>query len=184
MLIAANGVLALAEIAMVSARRVRQQQRADTGDTGARVALELATEPTRFLSTVQIGITLVGIFAGAFGGATLAEHLAGALGRVPALAPYAQALALGTVVVIITYLSLVIGELLPKRLALGNPERIAASVAPAMRWLSNLAAPAVSLLSASTHRAVAACSDGVHGGWPVRAEDALSGMSLAGRPQG
>ena len=150
LLIVANGILALAEIAVVSARRVRLQQRADNGDAGARVALELASEPTRFLSTVQIGITLVGILAGAFGGATITEYLAAGVSRIPALAPYAEALGLGVVVLTITYLSLVIGELLPKRLALSNPERVAAVVARPMRFLSYLAAPVVHILSAST----------------------------------
>jgi putative hemolysin len=150
LLIVINGLLALAEIAVVSARRVRLQQRAESGDVGARRALELAAEPTRFLSTIQIGITLIGILAGAFSGATLADYLAAVLIRVPALAPYAEAISVGVVVVIITYLSLVIGELLPKRIALSNPDQIAARVARPMQLLSKFTAPAVSLLSAST----------------------------------
>jgi putative hemolysin len=150
LLIIANGVFALAEIATVSARRARLQQRANEGDAGARTALELIAEPTRFLSTVQIGITLVGILAGAFGGATIAEPIAASLARFPTLAPYSEAIGLVVVVLVITYLSLVIGELLPKRLALSDPERLAALVAPAMRWLSVVAAPVVHLLSAST----------------------------------
>jgi putative hemolysin len=150
LLIVANGVFALAEIAIVSARRARLQQRANEGDAGARMALELVAEPTRFLSTVQIGITLVGILAGAFGGATIAETIAAWLARVPALAPYSEAIGLGVVVLVITYLSLVIGELLPKRLALGNPEQVAARVAPPTRALLRAAAPVVHVLSAST----------------------------------
>lgn len=149
-LILANALLALSEMAVVSARKVRLQQRAEEGDDGARAALELANAPNRFLSTIQIGITLVGILAGAFGGATLAAKLAEPLGRIPFLAGYSQALSLGLVVLVITYLSLVLGELVPKRLALSNPERIAAAVSPVMRALSRVVSPAVRLLSLST----------------------------------
>jgi len=145
-----NGVLAMAEMAVVSARKVRLQQRVEQGDTGARVALELASAPNGFLSTVQIGITLVGILAGAFGGATMAEHLAAYLGQVPGLASSSKALGFGIVVVTITYLSLIIGELVPKRLALNNPEGIATMLAKPMRVLSVMASPAVRLLSVST----------------------------------
>jgi putative hemolysin len=150
LLVIANGVFALSEIALVSARRARLQHRAEQGDAGAQAALELAREPTRFLSTVQIGITLVGILAGAFGGATLAEVIAARVAGIPALAAYAEAIGLAIVVVLITYLSLVIGELLPKRLALNNPEKVAARVARPMRWLSVVVSPLVRLLSAST----------------------------------
>jgi putative hemolysin len=149
-LILANGVFALAEIAIVSSRKVRLQQQAEAGHAGARAALDLATQPTRFLSTVQIGITLVGILAGAFGGATLAETLGAAIAVVPGLAPYGDAIGLAIVVVAIAYLSLVVGELLPKRLALGNPERIAAAMARPMAFLSRALAPAVSVLTGST----------------------------------
>ena len=140
----------MSEIALVSARKARLQQRADTGDAKARAALELANAPDQFLSTVQIGITLVGIFAGAFGGATIAAQLAAQLRRVPVLAAYSEAIGLGVVVLTITYLSLIIGELVPKRLALNNPERIAALVASPMRRLSRITAPVVHLLSFST----------------------------------
>jgi len=150
LLIVANGVFAMSEIAIVSARKVRLQQWANEGNARARAALELANAPNHLLSTVQVGITLVGIFAGAFGGATLAEPLAGLLRQVPFLAPYSQALSLGIVVLSITYLSLIVGELVPKRLALNSPERIAATVAAPMRALSAIAAPVVYLLSAST----------------------------------
>lgn len=149
LLIVTNGVFALAEIAIISARRARLQQRAEAGDRGARAALELARDSSRFLSTVQIGITLVGILAGAYGGATLAEAIAGGLREVPGLAPYAQTVGLLVVVVAITYLSLVVGELVPKRLALSNPELVAARVARPMRALSRLTAPVVKVLSAS-----------------------------------
>lgn len=150
LLIIANGVFAMSEIAIVSARKVRLQQWANEGNASARVALELANAPNRFLPTVQIGITLIGILAGAFGGATIAELLAGVAGQVPWLAPYREAIGLGIVVVLITYLSLIVGELVPKRVALNNPERIAMAVAIPMRTLSAIAAPVVHLLSTST----------------------------------
>jgi putative hemolysin len=140
----------MAELAVVSARKARLQHRAKAGDTQARAALELATAPSSFLSTVQIGITLIGILAGAFGGATLAEELTGALRRIPVLAPYSAALGIGLVVLGLTFLSLIIGELVPKQLALNNAERIAATVAVPMRALSVLATPVVRLLSYST----------------------------------
>jgi magnesium and cobalt exporter, CNNM family len=150
LLLLINGVLAMAEMAIVSARKVRLQQRAEKGDAGARVALELANAPSRFLSTVQIGITLVGIFAGAFGGATIAAKLDARLEQIPGLAPYSEAIALGAVVAAVTYLSLIIGELVPKRLALNNPEGIAAKIARPMRRLSVIASPVVRLLGIST----------------------------------
>lgn len=150
LLILVNGVFAMAEIALVAARRARLRARAERGDAGARAALELTAAPNRFLSTVQIGITLVGVLAGAYGGATIAEALAARLRAIPRLAPYSGPLALGAVVLVITYLSLVVGELVPKRLAMRSPEAIASLVARPMRLLSRLAAPAVQLLSAST----------------------------------
>lgn len=114
------------------------------------MALELALAPNRFLSTVQIGITLIGVLAGAFGGATIAEKLAASLSQIPRLAAYSEAMSVGVVVVIITYLSLVVGELVPKQLALSNAERIASTVAAPMRRLSALVSPLVSVLSVST----------------------------------
>jgi putative hemolysin len=151
LLLVANGVFAMSEIAVVTARRVRLQQRADAGDKGARAALRIASNPTEFLSTVQVGITLIGIFAGAYGGATLAEQLAARLAEHPLLAPYAEAIALAIVVTGITYLSLVIGELVPKALALHNPERIAAIVAAPVATVAKVATPLVKLLSWSTN---------------------------------
>jgi len=150
-LVLANGVLAMAEMAVVSSRKARLQQWANEGNAKASTALDLATAPHRFLSTIQIGITLVGILAGAFGGTTIAEALAAALQDVPWLASYRQAIGLGVVVLGITYLSLILGELVPKQLALGNPERLAAAVASPMRRLSRLAAPVVWLLTVSTN---------------------------------
>ena len=150
LLMLGNGFFAMSEIALVSARKSRLQQWANEGDPRARLALELANAPNHFLSTVQIGITLVGILAGAFGGATIADRLAVALAGIPWLAPYSHVLSVGLVVLAITYLSLVIGELAPKRLALQNPERIACAVAGVMRRLSAATAPIVNVLSAST----------------------------------
>jgi putative hemolysin len=150
LLLVLNGVLAMSEIAIVSARKARLRQSADQGDRGAAAALALAAEPTRFLSTVQIGITLVGIFAGAFGGATIAEQLGESLATIPELAPYADAIGLGVVVALVTFLSLIVGELVPKRLALNSPERIAALVARPMRLLATLAGPLVALLTLTT----------------------------------
>src|SRR5215212_1933960 len=149
-LILLNGLFAMSETALVSARRIRLRQRAEAGDRSARSALDLADSPNRFLSTVQIGISLIGVLAGAFGGATIAKPLAGALRNVPALAPYAGPVAVGAVVLAITYLSLILGELVPKRLALNAPEAVASRVAPPMRLLSTLASPAVWFLGAST----------------------------------
>lgn len=150
LLIIVNGVFSMSEIAIISARKARLQQWANEGNEKARAALDLASSPNRLLSTVQIGITLIGILAGVFGGATIAEKLAVRLGTIPLLAPYSNAVALGVVVLGITYLTLVIGELVPKRLALHNAEGIACSVAASMRMLSRMASPAVHLLSIST----------------------------------
>lgn len=149
-LLVANGVFAMAEVAIVSARRTRLRRLAEQGDAAARAALDLAENPNRFLSTVQIGITLVGIFAGAFGGATLTAQLAPVLAQFEPLAPYAEKIAFALVVTALTYLSLVIGELVPKRVGLGNPEGIARRVARPMAWLSRAAGPLVTLLSTST----------------------------------
>lgn len=150
LLLLANGVFAMSELAIVSARKPRLRQMCNNGDTKACAALELATSPDRFLSTIQIGITLVGILAGAFGGATIAEHLGDQISRVPALAPYGEALGIVIIVVTITYFSLIIGELVPKRFALNHPERIAKLVARPMNVLSRAMSPIVYLLSVST----------------------------------
>ena len=149
-LIIANGIFSMSEMAIISSRKVRLQQMANQGDAKAKAALELAEAPNRFLSTVQVGITLIGILTGALGGATIADKLALYVELIPGLAPYSQAIAFGMVVLTITYLSLIVGELVPKRLALNNPERIAASVAIPMRVLAAGAYPVVHLLSAST----------------------------------
>jgi putative hemolysin len=150
LLIFVNGIFALSEIAVVSARKTRLQQWADEGNARARAALELANNPNQFLATIQIGITLVGILAGAFGGATIATELAVILSDITWLAPYGHPLSLTLVVLVITYLSLIVGELVPKRLALNNPERMAMAIAAPMQGLSRVAYPAVHLLGLST----------------------------------
>ena len=149
-LIIANGVFSMSEMAIVSARKVRLQQLANQGDPKAKAALKLAESPNHFLSTVQVGISLIGILTGAFGGATIANRMAVYIKRVPLLAPYSDPLSFGIVVLIITYFSLIVGELVPKRLALNNPERIASIVAIPMQALAAIASPVVYLLSAST----------------------------------
>ncbi|HEU0292857.1 MAG TPA: hemolysin family protein [Anaerolineales bacterium] len=150
LLILINGLFSLSEMAIVSARKARLQQHAEEGSKGARTALALAVQPTRFLSTVQTGITLIGILSGALGGATIAESLAAYFAQFPVLEPYSDAIGVGIVVTVITYFSLVIGELVPKRLALNNAERIAIAMAPFMQFVARIARPIVSLLSAST----------------------------------
>jgi putative hemolysin len=141
----------MSEIAVVSSRKPRLQHLADEGHAGARRALALAESPDRFFATVQVGITLVGILTGAFGGATLASKLAFTVARVPLLEPYAHAVALAVVVLGITYLSLIVGELVPKRIGMQHPERIASRVAGPMATLARIGAPAVWVLSASTN---------------------------------
>ena len=145
-----NGLLAMSELAVVSSRRSRLEQMAGQGNRGARAALQLIDDPSRFLSTVQIGITLVGIVAGAFSGATLGQRLGNWLDAFTWIAPHGNSVGTGITVVAITYLSLIVGELVPKRIALAQPERIAALIARPMRALSFVAAPAVWLLQAST----------------------------------
>lgn len=149
-LILLNGFFAMSELAIVSARRVRLEQMAKGGNKGAAKALVLAEDPTGFLSTVQIGITLIGIVAGAYSGATFAGPLSSVLDNVPALAPWSEPLAFALVVIITTYLSLIVGELVPKRLALQHAERIAASVSGPMSVLSAVGTPIVWFLRFST----------------------------------
>jgi putative hemolysin len=144
-----NGVFAMSEIAVVSSRRARLVQLAETS-AGARRALALASEPTRFLSSVQVGITFIGILSGAIGEASIAGRLRVVLERWPIIAPFAETLALGIMVVVLTYFSLILGELVPKRLALTHPERIASLIAPPMDLLARVGRPLVRLLSLST----------------------------------
>ncbi len=147
LLLVANGLFAMAEIAVVSARKSRLRKLAEDGDASSRIALDLAESPSRFLSTVQLGITLVGVLASVFGGATIAEHLATALGRVPFLAPWAHAIGIGSVVIALTLCQVIVGELIPKRIALAAPENVARILAPPMAFFARRAAWIVDALS-------------------------------------
>lgn len=150
LLIVVNGVFAMSEMAVVSARKTRLQQWTDEGNERAAAALALANEPSHFLSTIQVGITSIGVLSGAFGQRALSAPLEQAIVQSETLAPYAEGIALAIVVVAITYFSLIIGELVPKRLALHHPESIASFVAKPMQWLSLIGAPLIKLLSVST----------------------------------
>jgi len=150
LLIALNGIFAMSEIAVVSARRARLIQLAEEGSKGARHALTLASEPTRFLSSVQVGITSIGILNGAIGEGVIAARLRPALEQVPLLAPYADTLSLAIMVAVLTYVSLIIGELVPKRIALIHPETIASVIARPMEVVAGVTRPIVFLLSVST----------------------------------
>ena len=145
-LIALNGLLSMSELAIVSSREARLKAMAKAGSRGARHALDLAAQPGRFLSTVQIGITLIGILAGAYSGASLGTPVAQRLALLGIDAKTAETLGFGLVIVIVTFISLIVGELVPKQFALRNPEFIAAIVARPMGWLSRLTAPFVWLL--------------------------------------
>lgn len=142
-----NGIFSMSEIAVVSARKVKLENAAKKGSSGAKKALELSNSPNQFLSTVQIGITLIGILLGIFGGENLTDDFEGWLNQYPALQAYARPLAVGSVLVLITFMSLVIGELVPKRIGLTNPEGIAKTVAFPMQLLSKITAPFVWLLT-------------------------------------
>lgn len=144
-----NGLLAMSELAVVSSRPARLKVLSDQGSRGAATAMRLAEDPGRFLSTVQIGITLVGVLSGAFSGATLGARLSEWLGTHGFSPSVSDTLGVGAVVVAITYLSLILGELVPKQIALRDPERVAARVAPAMSLLSKVGAPVVFLLDVS-----------------------------------
>jgi putative hemolysin len=152
LLILLNGFFAMAEMAVVSSRKARLQHAADTGRRGARLALELKRDPSRFLSTVQIGVTVIGVLASAFGGATLADTLAQTLAIVPGfVGRYATTISFVTVVIVIAYVTLVLGELVPKRVALGRPEFIAARLSRLLQVMSVAARPIERLLSASSN---------------------------------
>jgi putative hemolysin len=149
-LISFNALLAMSELAVVSSRRSRLQNLVKRRHRGARMALRLLENPTDFLSTVQVGITLIGVLAGAFSGATMADELGVWLDSWPLIAPYGQPVAIALIVLGVTYVSLVVGELLPKRIALNDPERVASALAPLMRVFARAATPAVWLLRLST----------------------------------
>jgi putative hemolysin len=149
-LILINGVFAMSEIAVVSSKRMRLQKLAEGGSRGAKTAIELSEHPSRFLSTVQVGITLIGIFNGAFGEASLVADLAPRLTTLPVVGEYAREVALAIVVVGITFSSLILGELVPKRIAMQYPETIAAVIARPMKLLSRLMGPFVKVLTMAT----------------------------------
>lgn len=182
-LILLNGFLAMAELAVVSSRRSRLEQMAREGRRGARVAADLLDDPTRFLSTVQVGITLVGILAGAISGATLGGHLARRLVALGVPPGTADTLAIGGVVLAITYLSLIAGELVPKRLALADPERVAARVAPPMALISRVAGPLVWVLRVSTNGVLRLLGLGVESGARV-SEDEIRALLAEGAQAG
>jgi len=151
-LILLNAFFALAELAIISSRKGRLQRLANAGNRRARVALALAEKPSLFLSSVQVGVTLVGVLVGAFGGATLADPLAGTFGSLHRSSPAAaHTLAFIIVVALTTYVTVVIGELVPKRVALSNPERWALRVAPSMRGIARFTAPLVAVLTVSSN---------------------------------
>ncbi|HEY3397205.1 MAG TPA: hemolysin family protein [Armatimonadota bacterium] len=150
LMILASGFFAMSEMALVSARRARLQQLAEEGNPRARRTLELVSSANRFLATAQIGITLVGVLAGAFGGVTLAERLDPHLQTIPWLQPYSHPLSVGLVVIFTTYLTLTLGELVPKRIGMSRPEALAMRVSGPMGGLSRLAAPLVWVLGIST----------------------------------
>lgn len=150
LLVLVNGVFAMSELAIVSARRSRLQAEQRRGSEGAAAALALAEDPQRFLPTVQVGITMVGVLAGAFGGARLGAKLGEVLATIPGMATYAHEIAFALVVLLITYLSLILGELVPKQLALRHPERIASLVARPLAGLARISGPVVWLLGRSS----------------------------------
>ena len=150
-LILLNGIFSMAEIALVSARKARLEGQANKGDKKAQEALKLSSHPDTFLSTVQIGITIIGILTGFFSGEHIKGDLVSWLNKFVIIKPFANGIATTIVIIVITYLSLVLGELLPKRIGLSNPESIAKKVAGPMRWLSNLTHPFIWFLSKSTH---------------------------------
>jgi putative hemolysin len=150
LLVLANGLFSMAEIAVVAARKVRLQQRAEEGDHRAKAALDLAQSPGQFLSTVQVGITLIGILAGAYGGATISRPLAQVIARFWNLAPYSDGVALAIVVAGITLLSLILGELVPKNIGLQYPEVVASWVAGPMKLLARIGGPFVRAITGAT----------------------------------
>ncbi|RXK86442.1 hemolysin family protein [Filimonas effusa] len=150
-LILLNGLFSMAEIALVSSRRARLESQANKGDLKAKEALKLATHPETFLSTVQIGITLIGILTGIFSGENLKDDIVRQLVKLPVLVPYSGPIATAILLIVVTYLSLVIGELVPKRLGLSMPETIAKNVAAPMRLLSRLTYPFIVLLTKSSN---------------------------------
>jgi len=173
-LILINGIFAMSEIAIVTSKRIRLQKLAEGGSRGARVALDLSDSPSRFFSTIQVGITLIGIFNGAFGEASLVDRLTPDIASIAPLAHYAHEIALAIVVVAITFGSLILGELVPKRVAMQYPEIIASLVSAPMLWLSRLMGPFVNLLTVATEFILRVL--GMH----HKKEDAVTEEEIAG----
>src|SRR5688572_5099209 len=145
-----NGFFSMSEMAVMSSRKARLQQLYEEGHAAAGAALALANNPSHFLSAIQVGITVIGVTSGAFGERTLAGDVSAWLSQWPAIAPHAHVIAVSIVIVGITIASLIIGELVPKRLALLNPEAVASFAARPMRWVATIAYPIVKLLSIAT----------------------------------
>lgn len=178
-----NGLFSMSEIALISAKKNRLQAKANKGSKKAVVALDISEHPNRFLSTIQIGITLIGTLSGAFGGATIAKQLSEIFSEIPWLDPYSDILGVGIVVLIITYLSLVIGELVPKRIALDNSEKVAIGVAPLMHVVSKISSPFVTILSKSTDLVIRML--GIRqSSEPTITEEDLKSMLFQGRETG
>lgn len=182
-LILLNGAFALSEMAVVSSRKTRLIQWSEQGRTGARAALSLSDNPSHFLSTIQVGITAIGILSGVIGETAIAQPLALWLAQFAPLEPYAMGTAVATVVIGVTAVTLIFGELVPKRIALRNPEAIAALVARPMGWLSTLTYPLVRLLSAVTD-AIVAVIGGKAGGEPPVTEEEIHVLMEQGRAAG
>lgn len=182
-LIVLNGVFSMSEMAVVSSRKARLQSMADDGSRGAKVALRLAQNPSNFLATIQVGITVIGITSGAFGEATLVTGLSAWLSQWPLLDRYSQGIATAIIITGITLASLIIGELIPKRLALLNPERVASLVATPMRLLALVIYPVVRVLSATTEGFLNLLGVRASGGAPVT-EDEINVLMEQGTQAG
>ncbi len=182
-LIVLNGLFAMSEIALVTARKARLQKLVDEGDAGAAAAVQLGEDPTRFLSTIQIGITSIGVLNGIVGEAALAAPLAAWLAALGVPVPYTQYGATGVVVVLITYFSIVVGELVPKRIGQSNPELLARLVARPINWLAIATKPFVRLLSISTHALLRLLGVKQGGGGAVT-EDEIHAMLAEGTSAG
>lgn len=182
-LILLNGFFSMSEMAIVSAKKNRLQTKANKGSKKAATALKLAENPNQFFSTVQFGITLIGILSGAYGGATLAQKIGQEIAKISGFESYGEGIGVAIVVILITYLSLVVGELVPKRIALNSAEKVSVSVAGIMNFLSKLAKPFVFLLSKSTNLllrvlGVKAASE------PAVTEEDLKNMLMEGKQTG
>jgi putative hemolysin len=150
LLILLNGVFAMFEIALVSSRRIRLEEQAEAGSRGAKMALKLLEKPQEFLSTIQIGITLVGIISGAYAGLKIADHFTPWLEAIPFFAPVASVISIAIVIAVVTYFSIVLGELVPKSIALEHPEKITIALTPFMKGIATIAFPLVWFLSYTT----------------------------------